>query len=373
MDGSRVNPPVRIPLAFPFIEDKELAAVEEVLRSGWLTQGPKVRAFEQSFAEFVQAKHAVAVTSCTTALELAIMGISHLHNIAPRAVVPAFTFPATANAAIRAGLVPSLVDVDGTSYVVSEQHVRQAFSGDCGVVIPVNLFGQIADLEPIVETCRSKGYYVVEDSACSLGSEYNGARRLLTDAACYSFHPRKIITTGEGGMLVTNDDELALLARSLRDHGKDEDGVFRMPGYNLRMTDVQAAIGLIQLEKIDSIILQRRKQARIYNELLEGIEFVKTPYEAYWCKHNYQSYVIRLDTKINRDRLISLLKTFGIETTAGTYCLSDIGYFNADPCQVPNSSELGRCTLTLPLFHTMTEDQQRYVVESLKKCLQVAR
>jgi dTDP-4-amino-4,6-dideoxygalactose transaminase len=175
-------------------------------------------------------------------------------------------------------------------------------------------------------------------------------------------------------MLVTNDDELAILVRCLRDDGKDEDGVFKMPGYNLRMTDVQAAIGLVQLEKIDLIIARSREQARLYDKLLEGDKFVTMPFEAPWCKHNYQSYVIRLDTKINRDRLISVLKTkFGIETTIGTYCLSDIGYLKADPRKVTNSSELGRCTLTLPLFQTMTEDQQRYVVESLKKVLQVAK
>jgi dTDP-4-amino-4,6-dideoxygalactose transaminase len=367
-DASSLNRPDRIRLAFPFVGEEELAAVGEVLRSGWLSQGPKVKVFERKFAEFVQAKHAIAVSSCTTALELAIMGLTHLNDIASHAVVPAFTFPATANAAIQAGLVPVPADVDKATYVMSEQHARRVITENAGLVIPVNLFGQMTDIEPIVEMCRSKDYHVVEDSACSLGSEYRGTRRLLTDAACYSFDPRKLVTTGTGGMLVTNDDELAFLARCLRDYGRDEDGVFRMPGHNLKMSDIQAAIGLVQLEKIDSIIAQRRKQARLYGELLEGNEFVTTPFEAPWCKHNYQSYVIRLDAKTNRHLLIKMLKNeFGIETNIGTYCLSDIEYVRVDPSMVPNSRELGRCTLTLPLFHTMTEDQQRYVAESLKK------
>jgi perosamine synthetase len=361
----------------PFVGDEEIEEIKKVLESGYLAQGPKVREFESLFADYVGVKHAVATTSCTTALELALktLGVTSGDEV----IVPDFTFPATGNVVFNVGAEPVLVDVDSRSYNVDPDEVEKAITKRTKAIIVVHLFGHSADMDPIKEIAEKHGCYIVEDAACSLGGTYKGRPiGTLGDIACFSFHPRKILTTGEGGMLVTNDDEFGEKAAVLKDHGKkmvDGKPCFVLPGYNYRLSDVLAAIGIAQLRKFDVMIQRRRALAKKYSEMLVDADLgIQTPSEASWTSHTYQSYVTHVTPGygISRDACISTLRSeYGVETQVGTYALhmqpaySDLT--SATEARLSRSSSLFLNTLTLPLYHTLTGSDQEYVVSALKK------
>jgi len=368
---------IRIPLIKPYVGVEELEAIKKVLESGYLTQGSRVKEFEKKFAEYVGIKYALATTSCTTALELALLALDTKKG--DEVIVTDFTFPATGNVVFHVNAKPILVDVDSSSYNIDPDEVKKAVTKRTKVIIVVHQFGHSADMDPIVEIAEKYGCYVIEDAACSLGGLYKGKQTgTLGDIACFSFHPRKILTTGEGGMLVTNNDAIAERAAALRDHGRKvvKDQVYFVhPGHNFRMSDILAAVGLSQFEKFDAMLMKRKKLAKSYTKLLKSEDFgIIPPSEASWTTHTYQSYVTYVTPKYGktRDECISILRNrFGIEGQIGTYALHMQPAYskldNVDRGRLTRSEELYLRTLTLPLYHTMLEEEQQYVIESLKK------
>ena len=297
----------KIPITKPTFGEEEIAAVREVLESGWVVQGPKVAEFEKRFADIVGSDHAVATTSCTTALHLLMIasGIGQGDSV----LLPAFTFVASANAVEYTGARPEFVDIDLNTFAVDvgqlERLLRLRRSIDAKCVMPVSLFGLCADMPAINELAAQHGLCVLEDAACGLGA-YREENHAATEAwaGAFSMHPRKAISTGEGGMIVTADPDFAARLRSLRDHGASatdyqrhvEQGGSLLPefnqlGYNYRLTDIQAAIGLVQLEKAGFILERRRELAAMYDALLSDCEKLVTPGAPQSCRHAYQSYV----------------------------------------------------------------------------------
>jgi perosamine synthetase len=370
------TPKLKIPLMKPYVGTEEIEEIKKVLESGYLAQGPKVKEFESKFAEYIGVKHAIATSSCTTALELALRSIGAKAN--DEVIVPDFTFPATGNIVFHVNAKPVLVDVDSSSYNIDPEGVKKAISKRTKAIIVVHLFGHSAEMGPLLEIAEKCGCYIIEDAACGLGASYEGKQiGTLGNIACFSFHPRKILTTGEGGMLVTNDDRLAEKAATLKDHGKQtkrDKSQFVHPGYNFRMSDVLAAIGVAQLAKFDRMLKMRRELAEKYTKMLIKLNFgIKPPYEAPWTKHTYQSYVtyVTPNYRNSRDECISILKNkYGIETQIGTYALhmqpaySKINSVNK--ARLERSKNLYLRTLTLPLYHTMSGTEQEYVINALK-------
>lgn len=363
-----------IPIIRPSVGEEELEEVRSVLMSGWLSQGPKVKQFERELANYLGAKYAVATSSCTTALSLAIESLRIKSG--SEMVVPDFTFPATANVVVRAGSTPVLVDVQGDTFAIKPADTKKAIGRKTSAIIPVHPFGHPFEMDELYELASKKGVEVIEDAATAIGTNYKGKRvGSSRRAVCFSFHPRKLLTTAEGGCLVTDDEEVYQRAVAMRTHGQvaDEKGKlsFRYNGLNYRMSDVHAAIGIAQLRKIDSIISSRRKQAALYDELLGSSKLdVQIPVEAEWGYHTYQSYVIVLGKSLPlNERMIQILREkFRIETQVGTYCLSIQPSFRKASSFVSRprtSKHLYRRTLTLPLFESMSEEDQVYICQSL--------
>jgi len=359
---------VKIPLARPFVGDEELEAIRKVLDSKYMTEGPMTKQFEEKFSEYIQVKNSVATTSCTTALEIAlrVLGIGPEDEV----IVPDFTYPITAGVAFLVGAKPILVDVDLESYNVTADAIENAITKKTKCVIPVSLCGNPLDKD-VYRVSREHGLLIVEDAACSVGAEIDGKKvGTFADITCFSFHPRKIITTGEGGMLTTDDDELAEKARSLKRFGL-KDGKFEYIGTNYKLSDILGAIGLVQLSKVESIIKDRIQKAKIYDELLADVEYVKTPSVKPNVKHTFQSYVIYIKKEGVRDRLRRDLAENGIETQIGTYAL------HLQPCftnverrwDLKNSEKLFNNLLTLPLHHELSFEDQKLVCGAISEFL----
>ena len=383
----------RIPLARPYLPPESWECVRQSFSSGWLVQGPMVERFEEAVARYVGSRLGVATTSCTTALQLALEleGLGSGDEV----VVPAFTFIATANAVIAVGASPVLCDIDLDTFNLCPENVESVLSASTSALLPVHLFGLPAAMDPLMAIAGAAGMPVVEDAACGLGAFYNG-RHLGTfgRVGCFSFHPRKIITTGEGGMLVTDDESLAARARSLRNHGASVDDLSRHTrggsllseypnvGYNYRMTDIQAGLGLDQMELLEVILARRAEQAARYTAALAEIPWLLAPIVPADCTPSWQAYVARLDRETlsldveaagaMRDNLIQRLAERGVATTQGTHALHMLeayreryGYVAQD---FPRAWEAHFTTLTLPLYHEMTSDDQDYVIDCLREC-----
>ena len=380
----------RLPITKPFIGVEELEAVQEPLRSGWLVQGPKVREFEDKFREFADVKHALATSSCTTALHLAVAAL----GLKPgdEVIVPAFTWVATANVVEYMGARPVFCDVDLQTFNIDVEQIESKITSRTVGIIPVHLFGLAAEMDPISEIARRRKLWVLEDAACAFGTLYHG-RHVggLGDIGCFSFHPRKSITTGEGGMATTEDDELAETIASLRDHGASRsdydrhqgDGSFRLAdynllGYNYRLTDLQAAVGSVQMDRADWILDERMRIAAEYDGQLGGLEWLATPAIPDGLRHAYQAYVCLYrpepPTMENvqalherRNRLMAALEAEGIATRPGTHAAFAQGYYTRkyglQPGDFPNAFIAERLSLALPLFAMMTDDDIRYVTE----------
>src|SRR5712692_3037377 len=362
-----------VPLMRPSVGEEELEEIRSVLRSGWLAQGSKVKAFEQKLAERLRSKFAVATSSCTTALSLAIESLQLKKGT--EMVVPDFTFPATGNVVLLAGSKPVLVDVHADTYGIRPSEVGKAIGNKTSAILPVHPFGHPFEMDELYELAEKRGVQVIEDAATAFGTEYNGTPIGSSGrAVCLSFHPRKLLTTAEGGCLLTDDKDVYERATALRSHGQvtDKDGKveFRYNGFNYRMSDVHAAIGLAQLRKISSVIHSRRKQAKLYNELLidSGLD-VRLPVEKEWAYHTYQSYVIVLGRSISKnDKLTKVMRErFNVETQVGTYSLATQTSFQKTRCIGPldTSKNLFERSLTLPLYEYLSEEDQAYIVESL--------
>jgi len=364
-----------IPLIKVNVGKEELEAVKRVFDSGFLAQGPTTKKFEQEFAKYIQAKHASATTSCTTALQLAVasLGISKGDEV----IVPSFTFPASANAVAREGAKPVFADVSLDTFNADPVSIEEKITDHTKAIMPIHLFGQAADMDAVNAIAKKHGLKVIEDAACAAGTRFKGKHvGTLGDFGCFSFHPRKILTTGEGGMITTNQDDLAEVAESLKDHGKAVEGekiVFKRPGFNFRLSDILSAIGIEQLKKLDATIKRRQELAKKYSELLEDTEGIWTPKTTSYSNHTFQSYVLLLDKKGARDKIIKALAEKGIQSQIGTYAVhlqpaySSQGWKSGD---CPNSETAFADTLTLPLYTQMTNEEQDKVVKELKNALE---
>ena len=345
-----------IRLVVPEIGEEEIQAVISVLRSGYLVQGEYVQEFERLVAEYVGVKHGVAVSSGTAALHLGLLAL----GIGPgdEVIVPDFTFPATANVVELVGAKPVLIDIDIATFNLDVNQIRAAITPRTKAILPVHLFGQPADMEPILEIARDNGFFVLEDAACALGAEYRGRKcGAFGHAGCFSFHPRKAITTGEGGMVVTDDDSVAERVRQLRNHGMSttkEGNRFSLAGFNYRMTDFQGALGAVQMRRLEGILERRVELARLYHNALAGIASIIRPRAMDGVRHIWQSYVILLREGLDQGKVIRSLKERGVEATIGTYAISIQPHYSAASKVLTKSHKAYKYSISLPLYSRMS-------------------
>jgi dTDP-4-amino-4,6-dideoxygalactose transaminase len=368
----------RIWLARPQTGEAEIEEIRGVMESGYLTQGPKVAEFERLVAERIGTAHAFATTSATTALHLSLAAL----GIEPgdEVLVPDFTFPATANVVVQQGAVPVLVDVELATFAIDPTDLARKAGARSKAIIPVHPFGLPADMDPILKLAEERGLAVLEDAACALGAQYRGRPvGSLGVAACFSFHPRKSITTGEGGMITTSSEPLAARIRLLRSHGGVRTGgrfVFEDAGFNYRLSDILAAVGVAQFRRLDQMLDARRRVAAGYDAALEGVDGVQIPACPSGLAHTYQSYVVLLDSRIDRDEVIARLASAGIETTLGTYALHAQPFFmrsyGSQAGDLPNSYRAYASSLALPLHAGITPSEVDEVVEALKAAISSA-
>jgi perosamine synthetase len=371
-----------IPITRPYIDKEEADAAAEVILSGWLSQGARVQEFERAVANYTGAAEAVAVTNCTSALHLALSAAGV--RAGQEVICPSLTFIATANAILYCGATPVFVDIDPSTYNLDPSLIEAAITPRTAAIVPVDQIGLPADIFAIKRIASVYGLQVVEDAAPSLGGRIDGRSvGTFSDSTCFSFHPRKSITTGEGGMITTNDIEAAERLRKLRSHGASTSDLVRHQlgavdfeeycelGYNYRMTDVQAAIGVVQMRKLDRIIGMRRSLAERYTKLLRDDERIRTPYEPPDRFHTYQSYCIRLRNTKPRREVMATLAAKDIATRRGVMAVHlEPQYRERFPCvSLPETERAARQTILLPLYAGMTEDEQDQVVESLRDAL----
>lgn len=357
----------------PEIGKEELDLIQKVLESGYLTTGPMTEQFEELVAKYIDVRHAIAVSSGTSALHLALicLGIGPGDEI----LVPDFTFPASANVVKHCGAIPVLVDIDMATFNIDVKNLETKITPRAKAIMPVHLFGLSADMDPILDLARRHKLWVVEDAACALGAEYKGRKcGSMGDLGCFSFHPRKVITTGEGGMIVTNNDEWAERLRSLRNHGmrkKGDERFFAEAGYNYRLSDVLSAIGVAQMKKLDSIIAKRLELADWYHQALSGSDMLTLPLPPEGYKHIYQTYAVLLDERINRQDVIRSLYQLGIEANIGTYSVSAQPAYQ--PWKVlPNSMRAYKRALALPFHTRMAKHDLAEVADKLSSVLKLS-
>ncbi len=390
-----------VPMTKPLFSDDEAHAVADVLSSGWVTQGPQVAAFEEEFAGYVGADYACAVSSCTTALHLALIAA----GVEPgdEVITASHSFIATANSVRYCGAIPVFVDIQPDTYNMDPVCVEAAITSATRAILVVHQMGMPCDMGAIKEIGVRHNLPVVEDAACAIGSEIaseNGWAKIGQphgQIACFSFHPRKVITTGDGGMLTTNDPEIDRRFRLLRQHGMSVPDTVRhasaqvvfesypVLGYNYRMTDIQAAIGRVQLQRLPEIIARRRFLAARYDALLADIPGLGLPLEPSWARSNWQSFCVRLPAESDQRQVMQAMLDAGVASRRGIMCAHrEPAYADepwscgSDECdcgtgscmRLRHSEEAQDQTVVLPLFPQMTEEEQDLVVQALHEaCL----
>ncbi|WP_323378304.1 DegT/DnrJ/EryC1/StrS family aminotransferase [Streptomyces smaragdinus] len=370
----------RIPVMVPWLGEEEAQAAADAVRSGWVAQGPRVAEFERAFAARVGAGHGVAVSSCTTALHLAltVLGVGAGDEV----VVPSLSFVATANAVRYTGAVPVFADVDPRTANLTPQTVDAVRTPRTRAVLLVHQGGVPADADGMRAACARWGVPLVEDAACAVGTSAGG-RPVGSGAllAAWSFHPRKLLTTGEGGMVTTDDAQWAARMRRLREHGMNVSAAERHAagkpvleayletGFNYRMTDIQAAVGLVQLGKLSEMVARRRELAARYEKLLADIPGLEPVRDPAYGEGNFQSYWVLLgeDFPVGRDELLAVLSDAGISARRGIMAAHlEPAYAGHPAGPLPVTELISGRSLILPLFHTMTEAQQDRVVDALR-------
>jgi perosamine synthetase len=383
---------LNVPIARTNLTEAEIQSVFEPLSSGWLVQGPKVRDFEEKWSGFTGATHSIAVTSCTSALHLSLVALGF--GPGDEAIVPAFTWISTANVVEHLGGKVVFCDVNLETFNLDVDQIESKITARTKAIIPVHLFGLSADMDPIVEFGKKHNLWIVEDAACGFGSKYKGTHvGAIGDTGCFSFHPRKAITTGEGGMVTTNDGSLADKIRRLRDHGAAMTDLQRHlgarpylladhpdAGYNQRMTDLQAALGSAQMDRADEIVLERQSVANAYDEAFKSLKWLRVPCKATEYQHGYQSYPCLFmphgvdpddveEINSMRNKWMDDLQKNGISTRPATHAVHMLSFYKEkyrlSPEDFPNARAADKCSISLPLFHGMKKNEQDFVIEKV--------
>jgi perosamine synthetase len=365
-----------IKLAKPVICENAIQDVVEILRSGNLVQGPYVKQFEKALQNYLKIDHAVAVSSGTAALHLALMALS-LHE-GDEVIVPAFTFPATANVVESVGAKPVLVDISLDDFCLDPSQIEAVITKKTKAIMVVHEFGQAADMEKILDVAKKHKLYLIEDAACAMGTRLNNQPvGTFGTLGCFSFHPRKVVTTGEGGAVTAGDDMLAAKIMSLRNHGQSSVGTadFMDAGLNYRMTDFQAAIGYHQLLNIENDIERRIQLAEKYRKNLSACNWLTTPGAFENRRHNYQTFHLLLHDGLDRNQFISNLKAYGIEANLGAQALHVLPFYKRKydygPSDFPRAFKAWRQGLALPMGPHLSNENIDYICDHLHKIYQI--
>ena len=383
---------MNIPIAKTNLIEAEINSVLEPLQSGWLVQGPKVREFEDKWSAFTSSAQSIAVTSCTSGLHLSLAASGF--GPGDEAIVPAFTWISTANVVEHLGGKVVFCDIDLKTFNIDVDQIESKITDRTKAIFPVHLFGLSADMDPILDLACKYNLFVVEDAACGFGSKYKGKHvGTLGNTGCFSFHPRKAITTGEGGMVTTNDSNLAEKIRRLRDHGAAMTDLQRHlgsrpylladhpdAGYNQRMTDLQGSLGSSQMDRAKDIISERQALAHNYDIAFAELDWLRTPFKHSDYEHGYQSYpclfmprevspnsIEEINSK--RNEWMDDLQKSGISTRPATHAVHMLSFYkekyNLMPEDFPNAYAADHCSISLPLFHGMTKQEQDFVIEKV--------
>jgi dTDP-4-amino-4,6-dideoxygalactose transaminase len=377
-----------IPFAKPWLSEAEADAARRAILSGWVTQGPEVAAFEEEFAAFVGAPHACAVSNCTVALHLALQAV----GVGPgdEVVTVSHSYIATANSVRYCGAVPVFIDIEPGTFNIDPVLIEPAISERTRAILCVHQMGMPCDIVAILEIARRHRLPVVEDAACAVGSEvrwdgrWGRIGRPHGDVACFSFHPRKLLTTGDGGMLTTANPEWDKNFRLWRQHSMSVPDTVRHGsrevifesypeiGYNYRMTDIQAAVGREQLKRLPEIIDRRRCQAEQYKELLADVPGLTLPDEPSWARSNWQSFCVRLPDGCDQRRVMQFMLDAGVATRRGIMCAHREQAYAESVSQwmLPESERAQDQSIILPLYHQMSEEDQHCVVKVLREACQ---
>lgn len=372
---------MNIPIAKPYIIEDDAQAAYDTIMSGWITQGPKVAEFEEKFAIYTGAKHAVAVSNCTTALHLSMIvaGIEAGDEV----ICPSMSYIATANSIKYVGATPVFAEVND-DYNIDIEDVKRKITSKTKAILIVHQIGMPADIDDFAKLCKDKNLVLIEDAACAIGSSYKGKKiGSHSELVCFSFHPRKVISTGDGGMITTSRKDFCERLKLLRQHGMSINDRIRHEsksiifedhlelGYNYRMTDIQASVGIKQLEKLDWIVNERKKIAKKYFEGLKDVDCIRLPFENEDKNYNVQSFLIYLkeNCPINRNDLMQVLLDQGISTRRGVLTIHRETAYNGFKYNLPISEKLSDRSIIIPLFVPMKSEEIEYIIKTIKSIL----